>query len=93
MVLTDDDGFGHRRRIPTEAGNDHSGNRLICRRLTMENQQGTWEKVFCPENACMSEEERIDLPTGGTPPANKDTWVEAFCPEEACEITSPSNLP
>jgi len=59
----------------------------------MEKKEGTWHKVFCPEDACMSEEERIDLPVSDTSSEANDAWVETFCPEDACEITSPSDLP
>lgn len=51
-----------------------------------------WLKVFCPEDACMAEEERF------TPPAFKETvkgdkWLKLFCPEDSCEITEPTQLP
>jgi hypothetical protein len=51
-----------------------------------------WLKVFCPEDACMAEEERF------TPPASEETvkgdkWLELFCPEDSCEITESTQLP
>ena len=51
-----------------------------------------WLKVFCPEDACLMEEERIDLPTSGEA-EDRDWLLEVFCPEESCEITSPTQLP
>jgi len=51
-----------------------------------------WLKVFCPEDACLAEEERIALPTSGKA-EERDGLLEVFCPEESCEIFSPSQLP
>jgi len=57
-----------------------------------DQKKDKWLKVFCPEDACMAEEERF------TPPVSEaasegNLWHELFCPEDACEITSPTQLP
>jgi len=44
----------------------------------MGKEEGTWHKVFCPEDACMSEEERIDLPVSDTSSEANDAWVETL---------------
>jgi hypothetical protein len=51
-----------------------------------------WLKVFCPEDACMAEEERFTPPASETA-AKDDKWLELFCPEGSCEITEPTQLP
>jgi hypothetical protein len=51
-----------------------------------------WLKLFCPDEACLSAEERIELPEiKGDKPSS--IFLEVFCPWNACEISSPSQLP
>ena len=56
--------------------------------------RGAWLKVFCPDDRCLREEERIKLvdfceDTG----EKKNLWSEVFCPESSCEVIEPSQLP
>ena len=51
-----------------------------------------WLDIFCPEDACLAEEERIALNTCGKA-EDRDGLLEVFCPEESCEISSPTQLP
>jgi len=56
--------------------------------------RGVWLDVFCPDDACISEAEKIRIPvfcadqTGG-----KKTWLDLFCPEGSCEVDAASKLP
>ena len=56
------------------------------------NKKDRWLKVFCPEDACLAEEERFDPPTPAKAEEHSQ-WLEIFCPEESCEVITPSQLP
>jgi hypothetical protein len=58
-----------------------------------DQKKDKWLQVFCPEDACMAEEERFTPPAFEEPEQKNDLWHELFCPEDACEITSPTQLP
>ena len=51
-----------------------------------------WLDTFCPEDACLTEEERVAKPVGNQT-EKSSTWKEVFCPEDSCEIDSPSQVP
>jgi len=56
--------------------------------------KGFWLEVFCPEDSCLREEERIKLVDFCEDSEEKqDLWLEAFCPESSCEIFEASELP
>lgn len=62
--------------------------------------QDIWLNIFCPEDACLREEERIDLlqkarfcPDNSETSGENDAWIETFCPEQTCEVTQPTALP
>jgi hypothetical protein len=57
-----------------------------------EIKKDIWLKIFCPDDACLTEEERIALPESDKGEKH-DEWLEIFCPENSCEITSPSQTP
>jgi hypothetical protein len=57
-----------------------------------DRKKDKWLKVFCPEDACLREEERIVLPASEETEEHS-VWLEVFCPEDSCEITSPTQLP
>jgi hypothetical protein len=57
-----------------------------------DRRQDKWLNVFCPEGTCLTDEERIALPTSEEPKAHSE-WQELFCPEESCEVTSATQLP
>jgi hypothetical protein len=57
-------------------------------------QRGVWLEIFCPDDQCFTEEERVDVPVFCEDPraANK-LWLKLFCPDGKCEITSADQLP
>ena len=55
--------------------------------------RGEWLELFCPDDNCLLEEERIKLlnfceDTG----ERHDHWLDIFCPAGSCEISEPSQL-
>jgi hypothetical protein len=66
-----------------------------------QRKKDKWLNVFCPEDACLAEEEHFDAPeakaedskTEDTEGKDQSTWLEVFCPESSCEIEEPSQLP
>jgi hypothetical protein len=52
-----------------------------------------WLKVFCPEEACLTEAERFHAPEARNTDAEADRWLEVFCPEDSCEIGEATRLP
>ena len=57
-----------------------------------DHKKDKWLNTFCPEEACLKEEERVARPVeekAGT----SSKWQETFCPEDSCEISSPSQVP
>lgn len=57
-----------------------------------DQKKDRWLKVFCPDDACMTEAERFSPPASENA-AESDEWLELFCPEGSCEITSPTQVP
>jgi hypothetical protein len=55
-------------------------------------KKSIWLKVFCPGEACLREEERINLPEVDKP-TRQSAWLAVFCPQNRCELTAPSQLP
>ena len=56
--------------------------------------RGLWLELFCPEDRCLREEERIKLVDFCEYSGKKhDAWLEAFCPEDSCEIFETTDLP
>jgi hypothetical protein len=56
--------------------------------------KGLWLEIFCPDDACLLEEERIKLPVFCEHPEHKHSlWLEIFCPGGSCEVTESSKLP
>lgn len=56
--------------------------------------RGVWLDVFCPDDRCLREEERIKLVEFCKDYGKKhDLWLEAFCPGGTCEIFEASQLP
>ena len=51
--------------------------------------RGVWLELFCPDNACFTEDERVDIPVFCTDPnAGKKLWLKLFCPGGSCNVTS-----
>ena len=57
-----------------------------------DSKKSKWLKIFCPGEACLREEERVNLPDmdGSNRP---NAWLDVFCPQNRCEFTAPSELP
>jgi hypothetical protein len=57
-----------------------------------DRKEDRWLNVFCPEDTCLTDEERIALPTSQEAEEHSG-WQELFCPQESCEVTSATQLP
>ena len=56
--------------------------------------RGVWLELFCPDDACLREEERINIPVFCKDPnAGKKLWLKLFCPEDSCEVHQATQLP
>jgi hypothetical protein len=56
--------------------------------------RGAWLEVFCPEDRCLREEERIALVNFCEDAGEKkNLWSDVFCPESSCEIFEASQIP
>ena len=56
-------------------------------------KRGVWLEVFCPEDACFSEEEHVRVPVYcEAPQAKESLWLDVFCPDSSCEIDESSKL-
>jgi hypothetical protein len=57
-------------------------------------ERGAWLDVFCPEDRCLLEEERIRLVDFCEESSeNLHLWHDVFCPRGSCEIFEASQLP
>jgi hypothetical protein len=56
--------------------------------------RGIWLELFCPDDACLAEEERINLPVFcENPDHDHSLWIDIFCPGGSCEVSEASKLP
>ncbi len=56
--------------------------------------KGLWMEFFCPDESCLREEERIDLPVRMVADEKKKgMWLNLFCPEDRCVIDDETDLP
>lgn len=52
-----------------------------------------WLRVFCPEDACLTEEEHVVVSASmGSGAGGDSAWHEVFCPEDRCEAETPTQL-
>ena len=57
-------------------------------------QKGVWLELFCPDDLCFTEEERVRIPVFCEDPnAGKKLWLDLFCPDGSCEIEEATRLP
>jgi hypothetical protein len=57
-------------------------------------ERGVWLELFCPDDACLTEEERFSIPVFcQDPKVKKNVLLEIFCPEESCEVVESTRLP
>ena len=56
--------------------------------------RGVWLELFCPDDACLTEEERFSVPVFcENPKVKKSVFLELFCPEDSCEVVESTRLP
>jgi hypothetical protein len=56
--------------------------------------KGIWLELFCPDDACFVEEERIKLPVFCEHPKHDHSlWLDIFCPGGSCEVNESTKLP
>jgi hypothetical protein len=49
--------------------------------------RGVWLELFCPNDACFTEEERVNIPVFCEDPnVGNKLWLELFCPNGSCEV-------
>ena len=52
-----------------------------------------WLDTFCPDDACLAEEEHLEVASLEAADAKRDgAWLEGFCPEERCAAEAPTNV-
>ena len=57
-----------------------------------DSKKSKWLRFFCPGEACLREEERVELPNmNGS--GRRSAWLGVFCPQNRCEFAAPSELP
>jgi hypothetical protein len=56
--------------------------------------KGIWLELFCPDDVCSTEEERIKLSVFCEHPEHDHSlWLDIFCPGGSCDVNEPSKLP
>jgi hypothetical protein len=57
-------------------------------------EPGLWPELFCPDDACLTEEERCSIPVFcKDPKVKKNAFLELFCPGGSCEVVESTRLP
>lgn len=57
-------------------------------------ERGVWLQLFCPDDLCLTEGERIRIPVFcEDPELKKSVYLELLCPGDSCEVFEPSGLP
>ena len=56
--------------------------------------KGVWLELFCPDDSCLLEGERIKLVDFCEDTEERhDLWLKIFCPNGSCELTEYTQLP
>ena len=56
--------------------------------------RGVWLELFCPDDACLSEAERFNIPVFcEDPKVKKNVVLDLFCPGDSCEVVESTRLP
>lgn len=65
------------------------------KREASQGQEGLWLEIFCPDGACLTDEERGKVPERAEAPRGKDKgyWLKLFCPDDTCQIDNGSKAP
>ena len=57
-------------------------------------ERGIWLELFCPDDACLTNGERIGIPVFcEDPKVKKNVVLELFCPGDSCEVVESTRLP
>jgi hypothetical protein len=57
-------------------------------------ERGVWLELFCPDDMCLTEEERFSIPVFcEDPKVKKNVVLELFCPGDSCDVFEPTQLP
>jgi len=57
-------------------------------------ERGVWLELFCPDDTCFSEAERVQIPVFcEDPKIKKKLWLDIFCPDESCSVDETTKLP
>ena len=57
-------------------------------------ERGVWLELFCPDDACLTEEERFSIPVFcEDPKVKKNVFLDLFCPGDNCEVVESTRLP
>jgi hypothetical protein len=57
-------------------------------------EKGVWLELFCPDDACFVEGDRLKLPVFCEHEGHDHSlWMEIFCPGGSCEVTEATQLP
>ena len=60
---------------------------------TKDHRKDPWLRVFCPEDACLSEEEKVSPSQSRVTDTDKhSTWLDTFCPEDSCQADTPTSV-
>jgi hypothetical protein len=58
-----------------------------------ENPRDPWLSVFCPDDACLTEEEYLSLASSWKAhDERRGAWLEVFCPDDRCTAETPTKL-
>ena len=56
--------------------------------------KGVWLELFCPDDACFTAEERVQIPVFcEDAKVEKKLWLNLFCPGGSCEVDESTKLP
>ena len=57
------------------------------------NQRDPWLGIFCPAQACLTEEEQVKIPSSRTTLSQRPSaWLGIFCPEDRCAVDTPTHI-
>lgn len=55
--------------------------------------RGVYLELFCPDDACLMEEERLSIPVFcEDPKEKKSVFLDLFCPGDSCEVVESTRL-
>lgn len=58
-----------------------------------DQKRDPWLSVFCPDEACLTEEEHLSIASSRPAHAERrGAWLEVFCPEDSCLAETPTKV-